>query len=95
MAVRNIIYGESARGRFSIIPEAFGRDARKPWQDNTRRIARIPIKEIADYFRRNLVVMGKGLRRLEGEIRQDKDLAGKIIWVEEALTKGMERKIVL
>jgi hypothetical protein len=39
--------------------------------------------------------MSKGRTGLEEEMRQDKDLANKINWVEEALTKRKKREIVI
>jgi putative transposase len=59
-----------------------------------RKLGRTANKEIADYFGRDPAVISKGLRVLEEKMEKDKELAKRILAVEEALTKGKKKAIV-
>jgi len=46
------------------------------------------IKEVAEHFHRDPVVISQGIKRLEWKLREEKSFTKKMISLEEALTRG-------
>jgi chromosomal replication initiation ATPase DnaA len=50
-------------------------------------------KSLAWYFHRDPVAMSRGIAKVEGRIRSDKDFEAKLRKLEEVITLGQKRKI--
>jgi putative transposase len=50
-------------------------------------------KSLAEYFHRDPVAMSRGIAKVEGRIRSDKDFEAKLRKLEEVITLGQKRKI--
>jgi len=50
------------------------------------------VKGIADYFRRSYVLIGEGIRKVEGLLRKDTSLEEALKRTGENVVKGKKRK---
>ena len=57
-------------------------------------LANHPLKETADHFNRDPVVISKGIKGLEKKIRQDETIATAITMLQESLTKNKKRILI-
>ena len=53
-----------------------------------RNLSGYRIKTVADYFNWDPVVIGKGIKRIEARVREDKDIATGVNVLKEALTRN-------
>ena len=50
-------------------------------------------KSLSEYFHRDPVAMSRGIAKVEGRIRSDKDFEAKLQKLEEVITLGQKPKI--
>ena len=58
-----------------------------------KRLCGYSIKSLAEYFHRDPVAMSRGIEKVEGRIKSDRDLEAKLRKLEEVITLGRKRKI--
>lgn len=59
-----------------------------------KKIGNHPFKETAEHFKRDPVVISKGIKGLEKKIREDETIATAITMLQESLTKNRKRILI-
>jgi len=59
-----------------------------------KQLANHPLKETAEHFKRDPVVISKGIKGLEKKIREDETIATAITMLQEFLTKNRKRILI-
>src|SRR4030042_151195 len=62
-------------------------------QNPNHRVCGYSNKSFAGYFHRDLVAMSRGIAKVEGRARSDKDFGVKLRRLERVITLGQKRKI--
>ena len=59
-----------------------------------KKLANHPFKETAEHFKRDPVVISKGIKGLEKKIREDETIATAITMLQESLTKNRKKILI-
>ncbi len=77
------------KGRFySLSRNREGARGRAVVANLGRKLAKYRVKELADYFRRDSVVISQGLERVEKKLRESEEFEKELEPLEQNLTRG-------